>query len=387
MKLNKISIIFSLITATVFTTSCDPPAEKNPQAIRDSISEYRKQMDHLNREINRMEEKLADMGEVVPGREAVKVRANKLKTTDFDHYFKINGSVEAVQDATISPETNGQMKKIIVTRGERVTKGQIVAELNTSVIENNIEELKTNLHMAETVYERQRRLWEQEIGSEIQYLEAQNNLRNLQSRLNTLESQLDLAILRAPFRGIVDEFFLKEGELAMPGTPIMQIINLENLYINTDVSERYLPMIKPDDSVILRFPAYPDYENLVPIHRMGNVINPENRTFRLQLQITNPGKRFKPNMVATLSIRSFSAEDVIVIPSFLIKQDVQGYFVFVAQQDPDDNYYAKRIDVERGQESEGRTIIESGLDPGDLIITDGHNKVEDGDLVQVIINQ
>ncbi len=251
MKLNKISIIFSLITATVFTTSCDPPAEKNPQAIRDSISEYRKQMDHLNREINRMEEKLADMGEVVPGREAVKVRANKLKTTDFDHYFKINGSVEAVQDATISPETNGQMKKIIVTRGERVTKGQIVAELNTSVIENNIEELKTNLHMAETVYERQRRLWEQEIGSEIQYLEAQNNLRNLQSRLNTLESQLDLAILRAPFRGIVDEFFLKEGELAMPGTPIMQIINLENLYINTDVSERYLPMIKPDDRCIM----------------------------------------------------------------------------------------------------------------------------------------
>ncbi len=385
MKVNKLLILFSLISATALTPSCnDSPAEKSPDAIRDSISKYNQQISGLNRKIRQLEAKLADMGERVPAREAVKVRVEKLQPENFEHYFRINGSVEAVRDATISPELNGQMKNILVNRGDRVKAGQVVAELNTSVIENNIEEVRTNLQMARTVYERQKRLWEQEIGSEMQYLEARNRYESLQSSLRSLKSQLDLAILRAPFNGIVDEIYIKEGELSMPGSPVMQVINLDNLYINTDVSERYLPLISANDSVILRFPIYPNYEDYVPIHRLGNVINPENRSFRLQLRITNPGERFKPNMVATLGIQAFSKEDVIVIPSILIKQEVEGHFVFVAYQNSDGNYYTEKTYIERGPESEGKTVIERGLDPGDLIITDGHNKVGAGDLIQII---
>jgi membrane fusion protein, multidrug efflux system len=386
--MNSINIftLFLLMTIIAIAPSCnsDPPGEKSPQAIRDTISEYRQQITRLNREIGRMERQLSDMGERVPAREATKIRVEKVQTRDFDHYITINGSVEAVLDATISPEINGQMETVSVNRGDRVIAGQVVARLSTSVTESNIEEVRTNLEMAETVYERQKRLWEQGIGSEIQYLEARNRYRGLQQSLATLESQLGLASLRAPFSGIVDDIFIKEGELAMPGSPVMHVINLGNLYINTDVSERYLPMVNADDSVILRFPVYPGYEHYVPIHRLGNVINPENRSFRLQLRISNPGQRLKPNMVATVGIRTLSVENAIVIPSVLIKQDVQGHFVFVAYENPDGNYYAEQNYIERGPESEGKTIVESGLDPGDLLITDGHNRVGQGDLVQVV---
>ncbi|MFO7755579.1 MAG: hypothetical protein R6V34_06325, partial [Bacteroidales bacterium] len=113
--------------------------------------------------------------------------------------------------------------------------------MNTSVIENNISEIKTSLQLAQTVYNRQKRLWEQEIGSEIQYLEAKNNYESLQSRLKSLESQLDMAVMHAPIEGIVDDIFSKEGELAMPGNAVIQIINLDNIYINADVSESFLP--------------------------------------------------------------------------------------------------------------------------------------------------
>ncbi len=385
MKSTNILIMFSLITAISVFPSCnnDPPGEQRPQAIRDTISEYRQQIAHLNREISRMERQLTDMGERVPARAATKIRVEKIQTRDFDHFFTINGSVEAVLDATISPEINGQMETVSVSRGDRVSAGQVVARLSTSVIESNIEEVRTSLEMAETVYERQKRLWEQGIGSEMQYLEARNRYRSLQKSLATLESQLGLANLRAPFSGIVDDIFVKEGELAMPGSPVMHVINLDNLYINTDVSERYLPMVNADDSVILRFPVYPDYEYYVPIHRLGNVINPDNRSFRLQLRISNPGQMLKPNMVATLGIRTFSVEDAIVIPSVLIRQDVQGYYVFVAYENADGNYYVEQNYIERGPESEGKTIIESGLDPGDLLVTEGHNRVGQGDLVQL----
>ncbi|MFO7924550.1 MAG: efflux RND transporter periplasmic adaptor subunit [Bacteroidales bacterium] len=385
MRLTKVIILFSLIIATTFTPSCnDFSSEKTPEAIRDSISEYRNQISGLNMKISRLETQLTDMGERLPTREATKVRADTLQTRDFEHYIKINGSVEAVRDATISPELNGQMKKIMVSRGDRVNAGQVVAELNTSVIENNIEEVKTNLQMAETVYERQKRLWEQEIGSEMQYLEARNRYESLQSSLKSMESQLDLAILRAPFSGIIDDIFIKEGELAMPGSPVMRLINLTNLYINTDVSERYLPLINSNDSVILQFPIFPDYEDNVPVYLLGNVINPENRSFRLQLRIVNPEEKFKPNMVATLGIKTFSEEDVIVIPSILIKEDVQGHFVFIAKQDSGGHYVAEKTYIERGPESEGKTLVEEGIGSGDLIITEGHNKVGDGDMIQLI---
>ena len=376
---NTLFSLFLIIIPLIFTTqSCHDQQEDTPGEIRNRISEYRKEISDLNRKITLLEQKLSGMGEQADNRAGVNVTLKEISPGPFDHYFRINGAVEAVQEAIISPEINGQLKSINVDKGQRVVRDQVVARLNTSVIENNIEEMKTNLKLAQTVYERQKSLWDQQIGSEIQFLEARNTYESLQARLKSLESQLEMAILRAPFRGIVDEIFIKEGELAVPGSAVMQIINLDRLYVNADVSETYLPKIDPVDKVILRFPAWPDYEERVPVHRMGNVINPENRTFRMQLMIDNPGERFKPNMVASFNIRSFSAEDVIVIPSILIKQDIQGHYVYVARQNGNGTWQAGKAYIERGAEGEGRTMIEKGLREGDLLVVQGHNQLTEG---------
>jgi membrane fusion protein, multidrug efflux system len=375
-----------IITPLIFTTqSCRDQKEDIPAEIRNRISEYQKEISDLNRKINLLEKQLSEMGEQVENRSGTSVTVTEITTGPFDNYFRINGSVEAVREAMISPEINGQLKNIYVNKGQRVERGQPVARLNTSVLENNIEELKTNMNLARTVYERQKSLWDQQIGSEIQYLEAKNAYESLQSRLRSLESQLEMAILNAPFSGIVDEIFLKEGELAIPGSPVMQIVNLDRLYVNADVAETYLPVIAPDNKVILRFPAYPEYESTLPLHRIGNVINPENRTFRVQLRIDNPGERFKPNMIASLNIKSFSADDVIVIPTILIKQDIQGHFVYTARQNGNGTWVAHRSYIERGAEGEGRTMINKGLKEGDILIVQGHNQLTEG--LSLVIEQ
>ncbi len=386
MNSNNILKLLILVAVMVMIPACrQPEAERDPQTIRDSLETYRNRVEHLQAEIRRMERELNNNGRdnQTPLRDIIRVRVMEIEPTGFDHYFRINGSVEAIRQATISPEINGQMQSIPVNSGDRVSQGRVVARLSTTVIESNIEEVRTQLEMAEEVYERQERLWEQGIGSEIQYLEARNAYRNLQSRLRTLEAQLDQAIMRAPFPGIVDEIFIKEGELASPGMPVMQLVNLESLYINADISERYVGQVKEGENVILRFPFIQDFEARVPVHRLGNVINPDNRSFRLQLMISNPGERLKPNMVAHLSVRSFSAEDVMVVPSIYIKQDVQGHFLYVAREDEEGDWYAEAVYIERGEESEGKTVIESGLYPGDLLITDGHNRVGEGDRIEI----
>lgn len=377
--------ITAFIMGIVFITACGNNEDQNGdvQAIREQISEYNQQIVEMSRKVSELERKLEELGEIPQNRIRTPVTVTEIIPQPFDHYFKVNASVEAIQEAMISPETNGQIREIPVRKGQRVRKGQVLTRLNTSVIENNIAEVKTSLQLAQTVYNRQKSLWEQEIGSEIQYLEARNNYESLQSRLKSLESQLDMAIMRAPFDGIVDEIFAKEGELAMPGSMVMQILNLRNLYVNADVSESFLPMIDPSDKVILRFSAYPDYEEEVPVHRMGNVINPENRTFRLQLRINNPQEKFKPNMVATMSIKSYTADDALVVPSILIKQDTQGHYLYVADENEEGDLTAQKVYIERGLSGEGRTMIKSGIKQGDLLINQGHNRVNDGALIAI----
>ncbi len=381
--MQKITIFIAMLTLSLLFTSCQEEEKSDTEVIREKISGYNEQIVELNQKISELERELEALGETTQNRVRTPVTITTLGYEPFEHYVRINGQAEAVKEAMISPETSGQITSIEVQKGQQVRSGQVLARLNVSVIENNIAEVKTSLQLAQTVYNRQEALWEQEIGSEIQYLEAKNNYESLQSRLKSLQSQMEMAVLRAPIDGIVDDIFSKEGELAMPGSRVMQLVNLGQLYINADVSEAFLPVVSSEDKVILRFDAFPGYEEWVPIYRVGNVINPENRTFRLQLRINNPNNQFKPNMMASMGIMAFSTDEALVIPSIYIKQDVQGHFVYVARENDEGNLIASKEYIERGRSGEGKTMIVSGLKPGDRIISQGHNKVSDGTLIRI----
>lgn len=382
-NLIRASFIITILGVSGIITSCQEEKPADAQAIREQITTHNQKIVELNQKISDLEKQLEQMGETTQNRERTPVGVTELAFEPFDHFVKVNAQVEAVKEAGISPEINGQIQQINVIKGQRVTAGQVLARLNTSVIDNNLAEIRTSLQLAETVYNRQKRLWEQEIGSEMQYLEAKNNYESLQSRIKATESQLAMATIKAPISGVVDDIFAKEGELAMPGARLMQIISLDELYINADVSETFLPLISSNDKVILRFSVFPEYEELVPIHRLGNVINPENRTFRVQLKIRNQKEQFKPNMMANISLRAHQADEALVVPSIMIKQDIQGYYVYVARENEDGDLVARKTYVERGLAGEGKTMITSGLNPGDLFITQGHNRISDGSLIQI----
>lgn len=375
-----------LLVLTWGMQSCSnesPGSDDDSNTIRSQIEEYNEEITRLSQKVNELHKKLNERGEDTGRNDHVPVTVSGLEPSVFKDYIRVSATVEAVNSATISPETNGHILRLYANKGEPVKKGQIVARLSTDVVEGQIEEVKTNLQLAETVYQRQKRLWDQEIGSEIQYLEAKNQAERLSKNLETLQSQKEMAVMKAPFDGFVDEHHIKEGELAMAGTPVMQIINLDELYINADVSESYLPYVSAGEEVILRFPAYPDVEMMVPVHRVGHVINPENRSFRTQLKIKNENDRFKPNMMANISVQSSEIKDAIVIPSMLIGYDTQGHYVFIAEEEPEGHLVARKAYIERGRDGEGKTQVKDGLTKGDLLIRKGHRNVADGEAIRI----
>lgn len=371
-------LIFLFVVALLASCGGGDSAEE----IRNKIKKDKDKINDLKKEVTLLEKELKKYEDTTTLKDKIPVKIKKIKYQRFDHYFEAGGVVEPVKEAFISPETNGQIKEIYVEAGDKVKKGKLLAKLNTSITENTIDEVKTSLELATTLFKKQKQLWEKEIGSEIQYLEAKNRKESLESKLETLRSQLEMAIIRSPIDGIVDEVFQKEGELAMPGVQLMQIVNLSTIYINVDVAETYLPTIDKNDIVVLRFPTYPGETIEAPIYRIGNVIEPDNRTFTVQLKIENENEKFKPNMIALIKINDYSSDSSIVVPSLIVKEDLVGKYLYVAQREAK-GLVAEKKYVETGKSYNDETVITKGVLPGNSVIVKGHSQVSNGSEIYV----
>lgn len=312
----------------------------------------------------------------------IPVSVKTLATEKFNHYIEISGTIEAINIAFISPEMNGQIKEILVREGDRVIKDQPLVKLNTSILNNQIKEVEKALELAAIVYTKQENLWNQKIGSEIAFLTAKNGKESLERSLETLNSQLDLGLVKSPFDGIVDDIILKVGELAVPGSQLMQIVNLDNLYINADLAETYLSSVKKGDKVDLSFAAYPDLNMVTPIYRIGNIIHPMNRTINIQLQIKNKNEMLKPNGLAIIKINDFSSEKALVVPSLILKQDTKGSFLYVAAK-KNTGWIAQKRYVQIGVSFEDQSMIESGLAEGEKVIIKGFTQTTDGSAIKI----
>ena len=155
------------------------------------------------------------------------VAVKEMQNEQFDHYIIAFGEVEAKNYAMISPEMNGRIEKIYVKRGQRVSKGSLLVVLNTDALDNQITGVKSSLDFATTTYNKQEALWNEGIGSEIDFLAAKNNKETLESQLESLEAQIRMSQIRAPFDGIIDKIFPKEGEMAGPAFPVIEFVNLQ----------------------------------------------------------------------------------------------------------------------------------------------------------------
>jgi RND family efflux transporter MFP subunit len=337
----------------------------------------------LQNEINKMEEALLAEDSTFAKKEeaGILVEVKELTPELFNHFFEVNGSVEAVEQANVSPEQGGQITKIMVKEGDRVAAGATLAQLNTSVIQTNLQELDNGIELAQTVYDRQARLWEQKIGSEIQYLEAKNRLENLQKKRATVTAQMAMSTIKAPFAGIVDRIYQKEGELAAPGQPVLTLVNMSEMKVKADVSENYVQAVKTNAEVDVDFPSF-GMSTKATIRSVSNIINPSNRTFSVEVRIPNNSGSLKPNGIATLRIKDFEADSSLVVPAISIGRDAKGAFIFVVNEVEGKSKAFKKY-ITTGRSSNGKTRVINGLSAGDKVVVEGYNEVANGELVRI----
>ncbi len=375
-----------IVLAPLFFTSCGEKEAQEPTSLADRqrlLEQYRQQAADLQSKIQKLEQEITADDSYDPKANLRRVEMMTLNPTLFEHFIEIQGDVKSDKNLTVTPELPGLVVKRYVEEGQAVSKGQILAELDAEIARKNIEEMETRLSLAETVFQRQQNLWNQKIGSEVQYLQAKNNKEAIEKSIESAKSQLGKAFVRAPIDGIVDQFFINTGEMASPGMPLARVVNLSQVEITAEISEAYTLSVRKGDSVTVRFPAIAQ-EKRLPIAVVGQFINPQNRTFRIEMQARNTDGMLKPNTMAVVQIRDFAQDKAVVVPSYLIQQATDGSrFIYAVRPEGSLHKVEKRA-ITIGKSYKGFTMIEEGLAPSEFVVTKGYNEVIDGEEVNVV---
>jgi len=372
--------LFSLILSlVVLFNSCSSNATEEKKT---ELQQKKEALVVLNAEIKTLETELTELAPETEEK-GTSVYAQTLTPKEFSHSFEVNASLEAVQSAMISPEMSGQVTEILVKEGDKVKNGQLLGRLNTRVIQSSIKELKVALGLANQRYVRQRKLWEQQIGSEMDFLSAKNAKESLEAKLSTLQTQMDMALIKSPIQGIVDQIAVKVGELAMPGMEMMHVVNINEFYLQADVAEAHLASLKVGDPVEIYFPSFPELNISSKIYRIGQVINPENRSFIAEVKLKNTDGQLKPNMLALTRFIDFYQKEALVVPTSIIKNDLKGAYLYVIKKNGDASV-AQKAYIETGYTMKDKTHVIKGLEFGQQIIVDGYNKVVNGSKLLVL---
>ncbi len=304
----------------------------------------------------------------------------ELKSSVFEHKIDIRGTVKARGNITISPEIPARVTKVLVKEGEKVKMGQILVVQDAEVLRNNIAELQTSLDLAATIYKRQKKLWDKNIGTEVQYLEAKNRKESLERKLATSKSQLSKSIIKAPFSGVIDRIDARVGQHVQSGMPILRLVSLADMYMKADVSESYVGKFEQGQKVAIYFPST-GVEFEAKISAIGQVIEPKNRTFELEILIPS-NEKIKPNMVAVISISDYKNNEALVIPTNIVFTDSKGVFVYQLKQAEGKNV-AIRTDITLGLTYGINTEILSGINAGDVIVDKGIYDISNGSQVKI----
>lgn len=314
---------------------------------------------------------------------AVSVSVIKVSPESFKSYLEVQGRVDFDQNATVAARSAGTLTTIRVQRGDRVSKGQVLAVIDASILDAGIAELRTRLDLARVVYEKQARLWKQEIGTEIQYLQAKNNFEALQRNLATLNRQRELYNVVAPFSGTVDEVLPKQGEVTAPGAPVVRLTGGAGGKILADISESYAGRIKAGDRALVSVPDLGQDDIPATVRVVSRAIDPTSRTFTAELRLSgNYAARLQPNMVATVRIQNYNRQNATVLPVDLVQRDEQNTYVLVVEQKGPQKVAAKRV-IQTGNTYNGRVEVTQGLKANDQVISAGYQNLNEGQVVSL----
>lgn len=359
----------------------DIVATKDIKTIQTKKDELVNEQLIIAQKIKQLDEQIKELS---PDRNIPLITTITTKAEEFKHYLELQGSVETKKNVVITPEMPGILTKVYVKEGDRVVKGQLLAQIDDGGLSQQIASLQIQADLAKTTFDRQSRLWDQKIGSEIQYLQAKSTFESAVESVNQLKQQLAKSNIRAPFTGVVDDVITEQGNVVAAGqTQLIRIVNLDDMYIQTDVPESYITSIVDGKEVEVMFPVLGKTLKS-SIRQTGNFINPANRTFKVEIAVPNKNRTIKPNLTARLKINDYTSDKAILIPQSIISENASAeQYVYVLKEKVEGKAVANQVVITTGKTQGDKIEVLSGLNENDELIVEGARSVKNLQTVKI----
>jgi len=315
---------------------------------------------------------------------------------NIEQRFEFTGTIDAWKKLNLIPDVGGKISKIFVNIGERVSKGDILSELEQKTFLLRLEQAEAGYAVAEAGfvsaeknYQRALQLKKEESMStqqfeqiETGYQSAKAQLKSATASLDLAKWQVDVSVIKAPFSGVITAKYLNEGDMInpqMPGAPgIVQLMDLSKLKIQVFASEKEIAQIKKGQKAIVYPDALPDMVVYGKVANVNMAANPATRTFLVEISVLNKENILKAGMFSRVEIIVNEKQGTIIVPSDAVLGRVGDYHVFVVHDKK-----AVRQSVKPGIKQDNFMEILDGLATGDSVIVTGQDIVQHGSSVIV----
>ena len=383
---------FYISILTLIIISCNSSGSSNItsliengdlEELKKRKKEYVDTMNTMQVELNEINDGIAFLDE---NEKLTLVSNYEIKEKIFNSYMEAQANLKTRKNVLILPEFQGTLEQIFVYEGQYVQKGKLLAEINDSGLKEQLEQLTIQANFAKENFERTERLWNNNIGSEIQFLKSKTDFESSQKMVEQMKDRLAKTKIYAPFDGEVDEIISNQGSNLIPGvSQILRLVNLDKIYAEASVSEKYISFIEEGTEAIVQVPLL-GKEIKSQIIQTGNFINPSNRTFRVEVPVENIDNKIKQNLDAKIKINIYSKKDAVVIPLRIVREDASGRnFVYVMNQDIKEGVYVTtKTFISLGNKNNTDVEVTEGLKIGGMLVLEGASIVEDSQRVKLI---
>lgn len=306
------------------------------------------------------------------------VHVENVKEQPFNDFISIIGTVKAVEEANLSVEEGGIIKRIKHDKGSYVHKGDTILILENKIYKANLDAAKAQYDLAEMSYQKQSKIYKDNVNSEFQMLQSKYERDAAKANYELMKARYEKTFVLAPFSGVVDATYFEMGELAPPASQVARVINPGAVKIEAGIPERYINNIKNGGNVKIRIREVSDEDIPGRISYVGSSVSNVNRTFPIEVQVAKSGNKIKPNISAEVLVIMEKLDDVFVIPEEVISKTDLGDVVYVAEGGK-----ANLKEVSVLSRYNNKAAV-TGLQNGDQLIVVGYQDLVSGEKVNVV---
>lgn len=305
--------------------------------------------------------------------QAVKVNVTDVKPVPLNDILILPGQTEALHDVVLSAERGGRVEWIGPKEGEVVETGQAIVKIDMAAATAALNKAKASYVLSKKLAKRRQKLHSSNVLSKEELDQAETDLALARGNLREAQVAYDQGLVKAPFKGVVNNLYIDPGEYVDTGAPVADLVNVDSIRINVNVPEMDVRYLKKGEFAQVTVDAYKGEKWTGEIYFVAFKADPATKTFKVRVVVNNEDGRIRPGMLARVSFQRRTIPDAITAPLFAILDKGGERIVFVAEDG-----VARARTVTLGVISDEHVQIVDGLKAGDKLIVTGQTEVEEG---------